>query len=151
MLLLKIASYLDPSTYGFLTCDDKKEAEAILCNEAKVHYEKLKSKSVSSSHQSAITTSSNQQQQDKQSNSLQNLFITCGVPLQSTITTWKQSTIKEEIARYVATINQHKSFSQYWNKNKDQLPILSSIVQHYNIICATSITGESAFSIAGFL
>ena len=51
----------------------------------------------------------------------------------------------------MVTNNFYSTFSQYWNSNKDRLPILSSFVRHYNIMCATSIDCESAFSIAGFI
>ncbi|CAF4750603.1 unnamed protein product, partial [Rotaria magnacalcarata] len=142
-----ISSFLDPTTYPFLTCNDKKEAETIICNEAKQHYTKLNSQSLTSS----ITKPSNKEQQSSQATMLQNFFLTCGIKLQATSTIFKPSTIKEEIAQYVATVNLYQTFSQYWYANKDRLPILSSFVRQYNIMCVTSIDCESSFSIAGFL
>ena len=145
---MQISAFLDPSTYFFLTCDDKKEAEVIISNEAPIHYAKLSS---SSSRQSSTTTSSNQNEQDNQLITLKNLFQTCGVPVQSTTPGFKPSTIKEEISQYIATINERLIFSTYWNNNKERLPILSSIARQYNVMCATSIDCESAFSIAGHI
>ena len=95
-------------------------------------------------------TSSNENEHDNQLNCLQNLFQTCGMPVQSTSPSFTPSTIKEEIAQYIATCNR-QSFSTYWNNNKDRLPILSSIVRQYNVMCATSIDCESAFSVAGHI
>ncbi|CAF4645497.1 unnamed protein product, partial [Rotaria socialis] len=146
-----ISSFLDPTTYPFLSCNDKKEAETIICNEAKQHYKKLNSQSLTSSNQSSITKPSNKEQQSSQATILQNFFLTCGIKLQATSTAFKPSTIKEEIAQYVATVNLYQTFSQYWYANKDRLPILSSFVRQYNIMCATSIDCESSFSIAGFI
>ena len=60
VLLLKILSVLDPTTYVLLTCDDKKGAESIILNEASAHHAKLIAKpSASSSAQSSATISSN--------------------------------------------------------------------------------------------
>ncbi|CAF4987944.1 unnamed protein product, partial [Rotaria sp. Silwood1] len=149
-----IASFLDPTTYRYLTCDDKKEAEAIISNEAMEHYAKINSRSLSSTNSSSLSnTSSNKNQPENQSNTLDNLFIACGlsVNIKTTTLTLKPSNIKEEIARYIATLNQYKTFSEYWDENQQQLPILSSIARRYNIMCATAIDCESAFSIAGFL
>jgi len=148
---LKISSFLDPSTHHLLTCNDKKEAETIIFNEAEAHYAKLNSNPLSSSSQSSITKPLNTNEQESQSSTFQNLFLACGMSLQTATPISKALTIEEEIAQYIATLTCHQSFSQYWSNNKDRLPILSSIVRQYNIICATSIDCESAFSIAGFI
>ncbi|CAF2130517.1 unnamed protein product [Rotaria magnacalcarata] len=110
----------------------KKESETIICNEAKQHYTKLNAQSLTSSNQSSITKPSNKEQQ-------------------TTSTSFKPSTIKEEITQYVVMINLYQTFNQYWYANKDRLPIFSSFVRQYNIMCATSIDCESYFNIAGFL
>ncbi|CAF4374202.1 unnamed protein product, partial [Rotaria sp. Silwood2] len=124
---LKISSFLDPSTYRFLTCDDKIEAETIIINEAKAHYAKVNANSSSSNQSSTVTPINKNEQQDNQSIFLQNLFIACGFEAQTTTSIFKPSTIKEELAQYVATISSYQSFSQYWYEKKDCLPILSSI------------------------
>ncbi|CAF2075590.1 unnamed protein product [Rotaria magnacalcarata] len=107
--------------------------------------------SLTSSNQSSITKPSNKEQQSSQATMLQNFFITCGIKLQATSTSFKPSTIKEEITQYVVTINLYQTFNQYWYANKDRLPIFSSFVRQYNIMCATSIDYESSFNIADFL
>lgn len=143
---MQISAFLDPSTYRFLTCDEKAEAEVIISNEAPTHYGKL----LSVKDQSSTIASSNGNEQDNQLNSLQNLLEACGIPIQSTSPCFKPSTIKEEISHYIATLDR-QSFGTYWNNNKERLPILSSIVRQYNIMCATSIHCESAFSVAGHI
>jgi hypothetical protein len=148
---LQISSFLDPATYKYLSCNDKKEAETIIINEAKQHHIKLNSQSLSSSSQSSIIKPSNKNEQDNQAKILQNFFITCGIGVQTTPVNFKPSTIKEELAQYIVTFSLYQTFSQYWDSNKDRLPILSSFVRQYNSMCATSIDCESAFSIAGFV
>ncbi|CAF4810968.1 unnamed protein product, partial [Rotaria magnacalcarata] len=150
-LLLNLNFYFDKHVSDEQFATIKKEAETIICNEAKQHYTKLNSQSLTSSNQSSITKPSNKEQQSSQATMLQKFFLTCGIKLQATSTAFKPSTIKEEIAQYVATVNLYQTFSQYWYANKDRLPILSSFVRQYNIMCATSIDCESSFSIAGFL
>jgi hypothetical protein len=151
ILLFKIASFLDPSTYQCLTCNDKKEAEAIIINVAQAHYTKLNSQSLLPTSQASMTTPSNKNGRVSKLSILQNLFETCGIPMQSTSSVFKPSTVKEEIAHYIATLRPHQEFSHYWSNNKDRLPVLSSIVRQYNIMCATSIDCESAFSVAGHI
>ncbi|CAF1189192.1 unnamed protein product [Rotaria sp. Silwood1] len=146
-----ISSFLDPSTYRFLPCDDKIEAETIIINEAKAHYAQVNANSSSSNQSSTVTPINKNERQDNQSIFLQNLFIACGFEPQTTTSIFKPSTIKEELAQYVTTISSYQSFSQYWYEKKDCLPILSSIVRKYNIMCSTSIDCESSFSIAGFV
>ncbi|CAF1477674.1 unnamed protein product, partial [Adineta steineri] len=152
-----VASFLDPSTYRYLSCDDKKEAEAIISSIAIGHLAKINSQASSSTnHLSTQTTSSIKRQQNNQSSTIEDLLIACGLPVQkapSTISNlaMKPSKIKEEIARYIANHEEYNDLTDYWNKNQFQLPILVSIVRKYNIMCATSIECESAFSIAGYL
>ena len=131
--------------------NDKKEAEFIACNEAKQHYTKLSTQSTSSNDRSSTIKASNNDQQSTQETTLQNFFRTCGIVVQTTSPDFKPSTIKEEIAHYMATNNFYSTYSQYWNSNKDRLPTLSSFVRHYNIMCATATDCESAFSVAGFI
>ncbi len=138
-----------------MTCDDKKEAEAIISHIAMTHYAKLTLHSSSTTNSSPSQNSSSlNNQQDKQSNLLNDLFLSCGLSIRKSSTTktnlaLKPSAIKEEIARYIANHADYNSFTEYWEKNQYQLPILTSIVRKYNIMCATSIECESAFSIAG--
>ena len=49
------------------------------------------------------------------------------------------------------TQNRFQSCSEYWTIHKGHLPILSSFVRKYNIICATLVDCENAFSVADFL
>ncbi|CAF4085958.1 unnamed protein product [Rotaria magnacalcarata] len=146
-----ISSFLDPITYRYLNCDDKKETEIIICNEAKQHYINLSIQSTSSHSKSSTIKSSTNDQQCNQEATLKIFFQTCGIVVEETPSGFKPSTIKQKIAHYMATNNFYATFSQYWSSNKDHLPILSSFVRHYNIMCATSIDCESAFSIAGFI
>ncbi|CAF1303921.1 unnamed protein product [Rotaria sp. Silwood1] len=146
-----ISSFLDPATCPYISCDDQKEAETIISNEAQQHYTKLNSQLLSSSSQSSITTSSNKDKQNNEANILKNFFISCGIELHTASSDFKLSTIKEELAQYIAPQKRFQTCSEYWNANKDRLPVLSSFVRQYNIMCATSIDCESAFSIARFI
>lgn len=136
-----------------MTENDVKEAEIIIINEAKPNYMKINSESSSSLSQSSTTTPSNIDEQNSQEKMLQNFFMAYGIERErpTTSSIFKPASIKEEIAQYVATRNLYPTFSQYWCANKDRLPILSSFVRKYNIMCATSIDCESAFSVAAYL
>ncbi len=149
--LLKVASFLDPATYRYLTCDDKKEAEAIIINEAPTQYERLKSQQPLSTLQSSSVLASNENDSRNQSNSLKYLFESCGIRMESEPAIFTPSTIREEIAQYVTTVNSNQTLSQYWDFNQDRLPILASFVRKYNVMCATSVDCESAFSVAGHI
>ncbi|CAF1650266.1 unnamed protein product, partial [Adineta ricciae] len=153
-----VASFLDPMTYHYLTCADKKEAEAIICTIATGHLAKINSQPLSSTNPLSISirTASTVKDPNDRLNPIENLLISCGIPvrkLSSTNTNLpkKPSAIKEELAQYVANHGTYGDFTEYWEKNQSRLPILASIVRKYNIMCATSIECESAFSIAGYI
>jgi len=61
--------------------------------------------------------------------------------------------IKDEISYFTSSLRKIKSvdFAEYWQSNKDNLPLLYSKVLDTCIIPATSIASESAFSVAGFI
>ena len=90
-------------------------------------------------------------QKENSLNSLTMLYKSCGLSLKSITDNSKQWTVKEEVCHYLSTLNQNHTFAEYWKNNKTRLPILSSIALRYNIICPTSISSESAFSISGFI
>lgn len=149
--LLQVSAFLDPTTYLFLSDDDKKETENIIYNEAKNHRTNSNSSSLSASSQSLTTTSSNIHEENNQLKLIKEFLTSCGVSIEILSTNHKPSDIKEEIAQHIVMIKHGHSFSQYWDANQDRLPVLSSFARKYNIMCPTSIDCESSFSIAGFI
>lgn len=59
--------------------------------------------------------------------------------------------IKEELSMYMSTYKQSNDFESFWNQKQKLLPTLSLFVRRYNIIPATSVASESAFSVAGYV
>lgn len=59
--------------------------------------------------------------------------------------------IRKELDLYELWVNDKTEFEDFWSKNQNKLPILSSVVRKTNIIPATSVASESAFSIAGYV
>jgi hypothetical protein len=82
-------------------------------------------------------------------------FLTkCEAPLptrSTTPTTTKSFNVQQEIGYYISSIDKETDFQEYWNKNQYYLPILSRLVRHYCVIPMTSISSESAFSVAGYV
>ncbi|CAF2950094.1 unnamed protein product [Rotaria sp. Silwood2] len=147
-----VSAFLDPTTCRYVIDGDRKEAEAILLNERSIVYSKLNLQTTSSSSSQLIdTTSTIKQEKDDSSNALYNLYKSCDLSCNGMSNNSRKWTVKEEICYYLSTVSENQTFSQYWNNNKTRLPILSSIVRRYNIISATSISSESAFSISGFI
>ncbi|CAM4794435.1 unnamed protein product [Rotaria magnacalcarata] len=68
-----ISSFLDPITYRYLNCNDKKETEIIICNEAKQHFINLSIQSTSSHSKSSTIKSSTNDQQCNQETTLKHI------------------------------------------------------------------------------
>lgn len=56
-----------------------------------------------------------------------------------------------EIALFTNAIKTHQTFQQFWSINHCSFPRLVTLVHRYCLIPATSVSSESAFSIAGFI
>jgi hypothetical protein len=115
--------------------------------------EKFSSKH-SSSTNSTQTTQALPTTNKKASISIEAFLIKCAAPLPTRITTsttTKTFTVHQEIGYYISSIDKTTEFQEYWKKNQHHLPILSRLVRHYCVIPMTSISSESAFSIAGYI
>ena len=57
-------------------------------------------------------------------------------------------TLVEEIALFKSciAISKEKSFKEFWQDNSNSLPILTTLVLEYCIMCASSLSSESSFS-----
>ncbi|CAF2042013.1 unnamed protein product [Rotaria magnacalcarata] len=96
-------------------------------------------------------TTNDKEETNKSSNSLHNLYKSCGLSSKSKANPTKIFTMTEEICYYLSTVTENQTLNQYWNSNKSRLLLLSSIVRRYNVICASSMPSESAFSVSGFI
>ncbi|CAF2388834.1 unnamed protein product [Rotaria sp. Silwood2] len=151
-----VSAFLDPTTYRYVSINDRKKAEAILLDEnsivhSKINLQTTSSSSSSPSSQAKNSTSNIKEEKEDSSNALYNLYKLCGLSCNKTSSNSHNWTVKEELCHYLSTVSENQTFSEYWNNNKTRLPILSSIVRRYHIISATSISCESAFSISGFV
>ena len=63
----------------------------------------------------------------------------------------KTLTISQELTKYKGLVNSHRDteFSVFWTKYSPTLPILTTFVLSYCIMCSTSVPSESSFSIGG--
>lgn len=62
----------------------------------------------------------------------------------------KVLTIKEECAFYISSMGT-SNLQKFWNLYQNKLPMLASVVRNVNIIPATSVASESAFSLANYV
>jgi hypothetical protein len=59
--------------------------------------------------------------------------------------------VEVEVSLFMNANKANQTFSQFWCANRLSFPRLVPLVYRYCIIPATSVSSESAFSIAGFI
>jgi hypothetical protein len=60
-------------------------------------------------------------------------------------------TVADEFSLFCQAIKGASSFKAFWVANRRNFPRLVELARKYNIVPATSVASESAFSIAGFI
>ena len=151
IFLLQVSVFLNPSTYALMDDSDRHEVEAILLSEDFIQHMNFNSESRQRTTHQMLATRNNKQEADKSSDSLRNLYESCGLSLESISNNTKKWTIKEEICYYLSTANGRQAFTNYWNNNKYRLPLLSSVVRRFNVISTTFMPSEITFSKSGYV
>jgi len=152
---------LDPNEYCHLRqCpSDLNKALALVKVEMKKETKTTSQSTVTCGNsQSIITPTSNVAKLSSittKNSSIETLFSICGVGSSSTSvsttkTTWS---IDEEIGFYLSCVNGEEQwdFSSFWKEQQKRLPLMSAVVRRINIIPASSVPCESAFSVAGYI
>ncbi|CAF0861750.1 unnamed protein product, partial [Didymodactylos carnosus] len=144
-----IASYLHPLSYKLMSKEDKRSAEESII---------LILETTASSVTSSITIINNStaapSTPQKKMSKMDRFLINCDYQSETSLeqaTTIKEMTIREEIARYISTIEHDTKFDKYWRENEQILKRLAALVREYNITPATSVASESSFSVAGYI
>ncbi|CAF1536552.1 unnamed protein product, partial [Didymodactylos carnosus] len=88
-------------------------------------------------------------------NVLDHFLNTCGAGV-TTATTTVSSTprdfnIKEQLAVYIANHKNIPDLQSFWKRHELLLPDLARLVKRYSCIQPSSVSSESAFSVAGFI
>ena len=153
---------MDPTTYRFLTDEDVAEGGRLLVSEFDVSgpFNRLNldnPATIMTSTSTSISSSLNHQHTSsstsKENSSLDEFLHICEMISKSNstnISTTNNLSFKEELCHYMSTAGPSSSFREYWCQNEIILPKLSQFVKLYNCISATSVSSESAFSIAGY-
>jgi hypothetical protein len=63
----------------------------------------------------------------------------------------KPMSVDVEVALFSNTTKTNQTFSQFWSTHRQSFPRLVTLVHRYCLVPATSVSSESAFSIAGFI
>ncbi|CAF4315785.1 unnamed protein product [Rotaria sp. Silwood2] len=139
---MRIAAFLDPTTYELLDDDDRKIAKKLI-------FKKLKT----SPNTSIILLQSSTQPTANKSNSLYELAVLCGHSLSvpSSTISKRVMTLDEEISGYIQAAQSVTSFENFWSSHEKSLPRLARLVRQTNISPASSVASEALFSVASFL
>ncbi|CAF1514071.1 unnamed protein product [Didymodactylos carnosus] len=148
--LALVASYFHPFTYKYLKDDEKREAEKL----SFADIQREKAVCTSETSQPSPPSVQSQTTTKKQNSQIDIFLFIRGLSIDSTAvmdTDKKILFVREELANYVSRVKPDFKFETFWSENKHDLKCLASLVCRYNVIPATSVASESAFSIAGYI
>lgn len=135
-----MGAFLEPSLYQRLNENDRRSARKLIANEMElIHLP------------ASVQSSSGHVDQTKITNKFDLFTRLCGLSGPMNRTVGKILTIDEEISHYVKAVQAGDDFQAFWCQYRKKFTRLSSIVRRINVIPATSVPSEAAFSIAGYI